>query len=124
MKLRSQDHNQFESYMNNNQKNVGNKEFVINHGIKCSTYIILNKSETLVHHHFLIINVSYWCLISVNIHFGHFFNHWLIKVGLKSRFQSFIEFAFSVLLETRKSLLCVQLKKITISSLKVFLEGF
>ena len=30
-----------------------------------------------------------------------------VKVGLKSRFQSFIEFAFSVLLEPRKSLLCV-----------------
>ena len=29
-------------------------------------------------------------------------------VGVKGRFQSFVEFAFSVLLETRKSLLCVQ----------------
>ena len=47
-----------------------------------------------------------------------------IKVGVKGRFQSFIEFAFSVLLETRKSLLYVQSNKITISSLKVFLEGF
>ena len=28
------------------------------------------------------------------------------KAGMKGRFQSFIEFAFSVLLETRKSLLC------------------
>ena len=46
------------------------------------------------------------------------------KVGVKGRFQSFIEFAFSVLLETRKSLLYVQFKKITISLLKVFLEGF
>ena len=48
----------------------------------------------------------------------------LLKVGLKGRFQSFIVFAYSVLLETRKSLLFVQLNKITISSLKVFLEGF
>ena len=46
------------------------------------------------------------------------------KAGMKGRFQSFIEFAFSVLLETRKSLLYVQLNKITIASLKVFLEGF
>ena len=46
------------------------------------------------------------------------------KVGVKGRFQSVIEFAFSVLLETRKTLLYVQLNKITISSLKVFLEGF
>ena len=30
-----------------------------------------------------------------------------IKVGLKGHFQSFIEFALSVLLETRKSLLYV-----------------
>ena len=47
-----------------------------------------------------------------------------VKVGVKGRFQSFIEFAFSVLLESRKALLYVQLNKITISSLKVFLEGF
>ena len=32
-------------------------------------------------------------------------NIFCIKVGLKGRFQSFIKFAFSVLLETRKSLL-------------------
>ena len=47
-----------------------------------------------------------------------------IKAGMKGRFQSFIEFAFFVLLETRKSLPYVQLNKITIASLKVFLEGF
>ena len=38
----------------------------------------------------------------------HLEGNFAIKVGLKSRFQSLIEFAFSVLLETRKSLLCVQ----------------
>ena len=52
-------------------------------------------------------------------------HHCYFKVGLKGLFQSFrVKFAFSVLLETRKSLLCVQLNKITISSLKILLEGF
>lgn len=65
------------------------------------------------------------CNISTVVNHVNIIKKWCcVKAGMKGRFQSFIEFAFSVLLETRKSLLYVQLNKITIASLKVFLEGF